>query len=210
MGILDEYQEQIKSYFSSWIKINDKQSGWTIEDFPYDTGVNEELTKPHCWKCVTVNDCWFKNGEGKKPEHFNYSKYSYTEVSKSNRGLYHPNCHCKEKTINAPRLKEIKVLDVRANFNDFFKRKKRIFYGIGYTFSDEKHLMDFYVNQVKDSYIGGDYKIYRHSIYGFQINILITIYGKDKFKHKSHKFKTGLFIYPNGKLRIATVFAGGD
>ena len=51
--------------------------------------------------------------------------------------MYHPNCHCKERSINIPRLNDIEVLDVRSNFNDFFKRKKGVFYGIGYTPSDE-------------------------------------------------------------------------
>lgn len=101
-------------------------------------------------------------------------------------------------------------MDVRSNFYDFFKRKKKIFYGIGYTPSDEKYLMDFYVNEVKNLYRAGKYKVYKHRVYGFQINFIITIYGKDQFKNKSHEFKTGLFIFPNGKLRIATVFAGGN
>ncbi len=219
MSVFDNMRDKLLSYFntnnkisSEWIKINDKKTscGWTIEDFPYNIGVDENLTEPHCWKCVTVNQCWFKNEEEKKPEHFDYSKYSYTEIPKSIRGLYHPNCHCKENAINVPRLNDIEVLDVRANFNDFFKRKKGVFYGIGYTPSDEKYLMDFYVNEVKNSYRAGNYKVYKHRVYGFQINIIITIYGKGQFQNKSHEFKTGLFIFPNGKLRIATVFAGGN
>lgn len=210
MGVLDAYRDEINAYFSEWIRVNDKNSGWTIEDFPYKTGADEDLTKPHCWKCVTVNNCWFKNETEKKPEHFDYSNYTYGEIAKSRRGLYHPNCHCKEKAINVPKLNEIEILDIRSNFNDFFKRKKRIFYGIGYTSEDEKYLMDFYVNEVKKLYRLGDYTVYKHWRYGFQINITIVIYGKNHLKNKSHKFKTGLFIYPNGKLRIATIFTGGN
>ena len=66
MGILDSYKDLINTSFSKWIKVEDKQSKWTIEDFPYNTGVDEDITKPHCWKCVTVNKCWFKNEENKK------------------------------------------------------------------------------------------------------------------------------------------------
>lgn len=46
MGMLDEYRDKVNTYFSDWIKINDKKSGWTIEDFSYSEGVNEVLTKP--------------------------------------------------------------------------------------------------------------------------------------------------------------------
>ena len=210
MGVLDDYKDWFHSYFSEWIRINDKSSGWTIEDFPYNIGVDEDLTKPHCWKCVTVNNCWFKNENNKKPEHFDYSNYSFGEIAKSKRGLYHPRCHCKELAINVPKLNEIEVIDVRSNFNDFFKRKKGIFNGIGYSNKDEQTLINFYIDEVKRLYRLGKYQIYKHWQYGFQINITIVIYGKNQFKNKSHEFKTGLFIYPNGKLRIATIFAGGN
>ena len=136
MNIFDSMRDKLLSYFttndkisSEWIKINDKKTscGWTIEDFPYKIGVDENVSEPHCWKCVTVNQCWFKNKDDKKPEHFDYSEYSLAQIPKMKRGLYHPNCHCKEKSINVPRLNEIEILDVRSNFNDFFKRKKKIF-----------------------------------------------------------------------------------
>ena len=58
---------------SEWVFIRDKINKLTIEDFPYDTGVKEQFTYPHCWKCVTVNYCWFKNEKGKKPTTFNYT-----------------------------------------------------------------------------------------------------------------------------------------
>ena len=88
MGFLDSYQNQINAHFSDWIKINDDKTGcgWTIEDFPYNIGVDENLTEPHCWRCVSVNQCWFKNEAKKKPEHFDYSQYSYTQMPKSKRG----------------------------------------------------------------------------------------------------------------------------
>lgn len=68
MRILDEYTDLINASFSQWIKVEDNQSKWTIEDFPHSTVVDENITYPHCWKCVTVNHCWFKNEENKKTE----------------------------------------------------------------------------------------------------------------------------------------------
>lgn len=96
MKTFEDIKNKVLSKFNTWIKINDNKSKWTIEDFPYETGVDEIVTNPHCWKCVTLNQCWFKNEEGKKPKEFDYSDYSLIEVPLSKRGLYHLNCHCKK------------------------------------------------------------------------------------------------------------------
>lgn len=61
MNVLDDFKDLINASFSKWIKIEDKLTKWTIEDFPYNIGVYEIVTEPHCWKCVTANKCWFKN-----------------------------------------------------------------------------------------------------------------------------------------------------
>lgn len=208
MGVLDVTKEKLIAKYSDWIKVEDNKSRWTIEDFPYVSGVDEEKTNPHCWRCVTVNRCWFKNEEGKKPKTFSNDNNMLDSILKQ-QGLYHNNCHCKEKGINVPREYDLDVLEVRPKFNDFFRRKKGILYGIGYTYKDEADIISFYLNEVKKSYRAGDYVLYKHWEYGFQINIIVSITGKNEFKHIVHKFKTGLFVYPNGKLKIATVFAGG-
>ena len=117
MSVFDNMKDKLLSYFTSndkissdWIKINDKKTscGWTIEDFPYDIGVNEKITEPHCWKCVTVNQCWFKNEEDKKPEHFDYSEYTFTKIPKSKKVICLPNlklmiCLKKLKTLKLSR-----------------------------------------------------------------------------------------------------------
>ena len=83
MNVFDNIREKLLSYFntndeisSDWIKINDGSNPWTIEDFPYRIegaqflseeekqkmlGVPEDGVDDHCWKCITVNQCWFKN-----------------------------------------------------------------------------------------------------------------------------------------------------
>ena len=63
MGILDSYKDLINASFSKWIKVEDKFSPFTIEMFPYDLGIEENSN--HCWKCVTVNKCWFRNEKNK-------------------------------------------------------------------------------------------------------------------------------------------------
>jgi hypothetical protein len=47
MGILDSYKDLINASFSKWIKVEDKQSKWTIEDFM------------NTWSCYTI----FPNGK---------------------------------------------------------------------------------------------------------------------------------------------------
>ena len=207
MNVFEKVSAEAKVLFSDWIKVGDPRNNLTIEDFE-KSGVDQTKTNGHCWKCVTVNQCWFKNEIDKKPLHYDYGNYSFGDAPLSKRGLYHPYCHDKEYSINVPKQEQIIILKLRTNFNNFFKRKKAILYGIGYTDKDEKEIMDLYVNQVKTNFRYGNYYFYKHWEYGYQINIEITIVGKGTFKNKQHKFKSGLIIYPNGKLKIATIFAG--
>lgn len=123
MKSFEDVRDKVLAKFSTWIKIGDPKSTWTIEDFPYETGVDEEITNPHCWKCVTVNQCLFKDEENKKPQEFDYSKYSLIDIPLSKRGLYHPNCHCKKNQIPAPQKEEIKFVIPEGKIDWFYKNK---------------------------------------------------------------------------------------
>ena len=94
MSVFDNIKDKLTASFSDWIKINDNKSGFTIEDFPYATGVDEELTNPHCALCVSVNNCYFKNEEDKKPIEFNYGKYSLNQIPFLNRAFLSQNQLC--------------------------------------------------------------------------------------------------------------------
>ena len=92
---MDEDFKNLLSKDNNWVKINDPKSQWTIEDFPYETGVDENITYPHCWRCVTVNNCCFVNEKNKKPQAMDYSfelirslleKFGLDAIL----GLYHP------------------------------------------------------------------------------------------------------------------------
>lgn len=61
MNIFDDLRPRILADFSDWFTVNDPNSSWSISSFSFAQGVDENLTHPHCWKCVTVNNCWFKN-----------------------------------------------------------------------------------------------------------------------------------------------------
>lgn len=151
MSVLDGYKEKIGAYFSYWIQIHDNLSKWTIEDFPYVTGVDEDLTKPHCWKCVSVNNCWYRNQEGKKPEHFNYDQYTYAQIPKSKRGLYHPNCHCKEMSMSSPNMHSIKVDVGEGKIDWLFENKKGLVEAWGYRTEQEKLLLIEHLKELSAS-----------------------------------------------------------
>ena len=209
MKVLDNIFNDVNAIFSEWIKIEDPKSKWTIADFPEEKGVDENVTNPHCWRCVSVNQCLFKNEDNKKPEEFDYSKYSPREISYYIRGLYHPNCHDKKFGANVPRVEKIVILGVRKKFDNFFSKKRKIFSGIGYSNKDEYDIINLYLKQVQREYVYGNYYKYRHTKFGFQINMTISINIK-KIPKEFKNFRTGLIVYPNGQLRIVTVFAGRE
>ena len=226
MGMLDEYQGQIKAIFSDWIKINDKNSGcgYIIEDFPFKPVKNQELTDEekqqklgipkdgvdsHCWKCISINQCIFKNEENKKPEEFNYSQYSYAEIPKSVRGLYHPNCHCKKKGTNVPRLNEISIIEYNNKVKDFFNRKSDWFHKWGFTDKDKETFSKTLFNILIENYRQGNYIKVKHTRFGFQINILITTQYKDKI-NKVTNLKSSYMVYPNSQLRCVTLVGGEE
>ena len=209
-SVFDGMRDEILLYFSQWIQVNDNKSGWTIEDFPYQTGVDEALTYPHCWKCVTVNQCWFKNEENKKPLHFDYSKYSYSQIAKSKRGLYHPNCHCKENSINVPRLNDIEILKDERKIKSFFDEKSGWFYGWGYQKKDKEEFVKIVKSLTIEQFRKGNYECEKHTKYGYQINIFVAIPGKNEKARRIYDIKTSYIIFPNGKLRCVTLVGGKD
>lgn len=205
MSILEPYYDSIYAHFSKWIKVDDKNSKWTIEDFPYSEGVNENLTYPHCWKCVTVNRCWFKNEQNKKPEHFDYSKYSYGEIPKSDRGIYHPHCHCKELAINIPKESDIKLILTNRKINNFYNEKSKWFYAWGFKRNDKDNFIRQLKEKTKKSFIKGNYEVEKHTSNGFQINIFVEINSPN---NGIYKIKTCYIVFPMGKLRCVTLVGG--
>lgn len=132
MKLFERVKDEVLSKFGTWIKVIDPKSIWTIEDFPYETGVDEKETNPHCWKCVTVNHCWFKNEEGKKPQKFDASQYFLKNISKPLTGIYHPNCHCKENFISTPKIEDIKLIIPEGKIDWFFRDKAGLAKAWGY------------------------------------------------------------------------------
>lgn len=207
MGVLDEYKNLITASFSKWIKVEDKQSLWTIEDFSYGGGVDEDFTNPHCWECVTVNKCWFKNEENKKPQKFNYKLFSYSELMKILRGLYHPYCHCEEFAINDPKIEDVTIILPVGKIDWVYRDKFGLISAWGYTVNDKEILTENIIKASKKAYQEGNYVIAQHTRMGVNISLFIEIQGiREKLGH-SYKRVSSYMIFPNGKLKNNTPIA---
>lgn len=206
MGVLDEYQELIKATFAKWVQINDDKAIRTLEDFAYDTGVDENKTGGCCWKCISVNKCYFKDEKNKKPEIFDYSLFKI--ITLPSLGLYHPHCHCVEDITSAPYKDHIKIILSQGKIDFFFKDKQSWFYSWGYKDADKDEFINLIKILSKQSYSYGNYEKEKHTKAGFQINIFITIPGKNEKLGNSYKIKSCYIIFPNKQLRCVTLVGG--
>ncbi len=186
-----------------WFKVVDFRNPLTLDDFSYESGVPDKVGD-HCQKCVTVNQCYFKNEKDKKPEEFDYSN---TDISRFEQGLYHPNCECKKLGYATPMSAEIKIrMDNRMDY--LFDKKNGLIKAWGYLDSDKKELEKIIVEQSKNNYASGNYSIYKHDKYGFAITIYLTIPGKGIKLGRFYKRKSGYIVYPNKTLRNTTPIGG--
>lgn len=209
MKTFEDIKNKVLSKFNTWIKINDNKSKWTIEDFPYETGVDEIVTNPHCWKCVTVNQCWFKDEEGKKPKEFDYSDYSLIEVPLSKRGLYHLNCHCKKSQMTAPQKEKIQFIIPIGKIDWMIKDKGHTIKEMGYKESEFLEVVKIIKNLISEKFVIGNYSFKAHDEKGYRIGFVLENFpGKNEDLGKFYKLKTGWSIFPNGKLKCNTLIGG--
>ena len=200
----EEVSLKAKAVFSDWIQVVDNRNPFTLNNFSSKDGVNELQVKPHCVTCTVVNKCWFKNEKGKKPDHFDYTSVNNSKIGSNIRGLYHPHCHCFEKGINTPHSKDIKVeLNVK-KATYFFANKGEWFYSWGYLDIDKNSFVKELKEKVLLSYIKGNYNKEKCTNAGFQINIFITIEGKNDKKGRFYDMQSAFMVYPNGVIKNVT------
>ena len=211
MSIFDDLFNYLLANFSEWIKIEDYKSEWTIEDFPYETGVDERKTNPHCWYCVTINRCWFKNEEGKKPREFLTLDPSSSTLSilLGNSGLYHKYCHCKKEAIDNPTVDKIKLIIPDGKIDWMIKDKGHTLKEMGYKEDEFEMVVAIIGNLVKKEFVKGNYFARLHDKYGYKIGFIINDFpGKNEDQGKFYKIKSGWTIFPNGKLKCNTLVGG--
>lgn len=203
MGVFD-------SLIGNWIQIKDDCNNLTIEDYGYNTGVIEGTTGSHCVKCVTVNQCFFKNENGKKPEKFNYKGANLLNSIKNGvfPGLYHYGCHCEEKLIDIKSVDDIQLVIPPGKIDYLFRKKGDWVNVMGYWQNDYDEFVSILLQKTKEAYFYGEYYVEEWSKYGCKINLNVTIPGKNEKQGKMYKLQTNYMIFPNKKLKMNTPIGG--
>ncbi|MCM1289971.1 MAG: hypothetical protein NC132_04660 [Corallococcus sp.] len=201
--------EEAKAFFSDWIRINDDQSKWTIEDFSYKDGVPDKVEN-HCWKCITVNHCWFVDEVDKKPQEFDYGRYTQQDVPQSKRGLYHPNCHCKKLPIRNPQPSDIQLIETEGKIDYMWKSKLHLYHLCGYADDEKEYFENLIAQKTKDSYVSGNYECEKHDKYGYKINCIFKIPSKNPKLGKEIEMWSNWMIFPDGTLKCNSYFGGMD
>ncbi len=211
MNMFEEVSEIAMSMMKGWIKIYDPKNQWTIESFA-KANYDETKIKPHCVECTIVNQCWFKDEENKKPEEFDYSKYSVSEIPLEKRGLYHPNCHDRKQKIQSPRPSEIYIFDLERRMDYLFDKKRDWLKTMGYTSEDKQEVFQILERLSMESYCKGEYinnpPEESKKKYGFRIRIKISFPGKREMFGRVFPLTSSYIVYPNGKLKNNTPIGG--
>ena len=77
---------------------------------------------------------------------------------------------------------------------------------MGYDIIASQQLLEEYCRQAKEKYANGDFTLHELKDYGQIINITITLPNK---KYGGYvKIKSGWIMYPDGEIKLTTVFAG--
>ena len=202
-----DVRNQVERLFADWIQIVDEENPWTIKDFPYKTGVPNEV-EGHCWRCITVNYCWFANETEKMPAEFDYENDSLSEIFGQIRGLYHPNCHCKKYAIPKPNVSEIKLIETDGKIGYMWESKKQLFHKWGYSDLEQEAFVEMIAQKTKESYAAGNYEIEEHDKYGVKINCIFKIPSKNPEFGTEIEMWSNWMIFPNGILKCNSYLGG--
>ncbi len=192
MNVFDSIREKVLSLFDGggWIK-------WIHEGTPraYDNdgkkaNIRLSLSTNHCAKCLNMNGCCFpKNNMPVYPLHFN--------------------CHCWLMPVNDIRFKadcDMRKFEEYAFVHKDKDDKKGLFKKYGYDTMNSQALLEEYCRQAQEKYANGDFTLYQLKDYGQLINIAITL--PDKITGGYVTLKSGWLVYPDGEIKLATIFAG--
>ena len=151
----------------------------------------------HCSVCLSLHKRWFSEDEKPMlPQHENF--------------------HCTIGEIPPPKAGVTASSEcAKAKFEDYIfhpdskknKEKKVLFEGWGYAKIDSTWLKDEFEKQAIEKYVLGQYKLGLLNEYGQRISIEIILPRKDK--NGFVKVVSGWMVYPDGKIKLATPYAGG-
>lgn len=191
----------------NWIQVVDVENNLTIENYDYDTGIIEGTTDNHCIKCVAVNQCYFKNEQGKKPEGYIIVKNkTIKDITEWILGLYHPYCHCVENSTNIENIEDIELIVPLGKIDWLFLDKSEWIKSFGH--QPNNSFLEILYTKIKEAYFYGAYEIQSHTKYGVKINLNIRIEGKGIKAGKIYNLKSSFMIFPNKKLKCNTLIGG--
>ncbi len=189
-----------------WVEIKDPVNSITIEDFSYESGIDEKSIEGHCVKCTAVNQCWFKNEKGKIPDEMKFSNMEILNMILKGivPGLFHPHCHCKKNKIIQPNEKQIELVIPDGKDRWLFSDKKDWILSMGYGLNKEfLHILE---KCIKKAYSQGNYSIREIDKHGVKITVFIDLPSAKN--DNIYKLKSGFTIFPNGKLKCNTYIGG--
>ncbi|MGN1040959.1 MAG: DUF6883 domain-containing protein [Candidatus Fimimonas sp.] len=193
MNVFDKIRDKVLSLFdnSGWIKwIHPKTMPAHTSEMKQQ---NIEYSKEsnHCATCLNLNGCCFpKNNLPVYPHHYG--------------------CHCRLETATNINFKAECPIE---KFTDYIfdpnknRGKKALFESWGYDKIDAELLQQEYCRQAQKKYAKGEFVLNKLDEQGQRINIEITL--PNKYNGENITFLSGWMVYPDGKIRLATPFAGG-
>lgn len=201
MGVFD-------GLIGNWIQIVDEYNSLTVENYAYNTGITEGTTGNHCVKCVAVNQCYFKNEKGKKPEKYDYTGINLVDtlIKGVLPGLYHYRCHCKETPANIENVNDIQLIIPEGKDAWLFFDKSDWIKSLGYEANND--FLEVLYGKIKEAYFYGHYEIQNHTKYGVKIKLRIDIEGRGIKTGRIYHLKSSFMIFPNGKLKCNTLIGG--
>lgn len=195
----------LAEWTSKWIKVIDKFNDIVIDDFDYKNGIQGPIKMKHCVKCIAINQCWFLDEEGKKPEEVNYGIEEIIKDTKNKIGLYHYNCHCKKIDIPKPKESDIKLIIPQGKIDWLFKDKSGWIKAMGHEPNND--FLEYLKNQIRTSYTLGKYYIMKIDNHGVAIGIQLIINGAREKSGKTYVLSSGWMVFSNGKLKSNTLIA---
>lgn len=192
VNTFESIRENVISFFDNndWVK-------WIHEGTnPARTQMEKELNlvygaiSNHCAKCLNLNGCCFPRS--KAPQH-----------------PLHPKCHCWLMPISNIQFEancDLRKFEEYAFVHRTKNDKKGLFENLGYGKIDSQKLIDEYCRQAKEKYANGNFILHELKDHGQIINIAITLPNKKDGGEVT--LKSGWMVYPDGKIKLTTVFVG--
>ena len=137
-----------------------------------------------CALCIALNNTVFHNTN--KP---NY---------------YHLKCRCVNTKTKVENFEVIMSMEKITNYLFKNENKLKMMKSMGYSINDSSEIYNLIIAKIKKKFLSNDYILKELNIHGQHIQINYVLKGKSKHANKEFFVHTGLVVWPNGKLRVAT------